>query len=117
MSRNDGHTSSPRKPRKDRAEKEWWEVAVPTSYAEIDQRTFKFDLPEHLPTSPMCPTNKRHKSGGTGVCVYHGRAKSRKNASSASNGELPNGEHGSDEEADGKRDAYSDEGEESDVWK
>lgn len=34
---------------------------------------FDFDLPEHLPSSPMCPANKRHRSGGTGVCVYHGR--------------------------------------------
>lgn len=34
---------------------------------------FEFDVPEHLPRSPMCPANKRHKSGGAGVCVYHGR--------------------------------------------
>ncbi|KAF2973403.1 hypothetical protein GQX73_g143 [Xylaria multiplex] len=62
--------------KKDPARKEWWEVSVPTSYGALDQRSFKFDLPEHLPSSPMCPANKRHKSGGTGVCVYHGRAKS-----------------------------------------
>lgn len=60
--------------------REWWE--------QISQRggrrdlldtnnspaiKFEFDVPEHLPRSPMCPANKRHKSGGAGVCVYHGR--------------------------------------------
>ncbi|KAI0520903.1 hypothetical protein F5B22DRAFT_644644 [Xylaria bambusicola] len=103
--------SSSRKPRKDRAHKEWWEVTVPTSYAEVDQRTFQFDLPEHLPTSPMCPANKRHKSGGTGVCVYHGRAKSR-DTSAVTSGESER------EEAGREQDVYEeDEGNESDVWK
>ncbi|KAI2624171.1 hypothetical protein GGR54DRAFT_564374 [Hypoxylon sp. NC1633] len=60
--------------------KEWWEVpaAVRRDQALLwphSTAAFEFDLPEHLPTSPMCPTNKRHKSGGTGVCVYHGRRK------------------------------------------
>ncbi|KAH9887164.1 hypothetical protein F4778DRAFT_786461 [Xylariomycetidae sp. FL2044] len=57
--------------------KEWWEVPVATpSYEKMmSPCAFEFDLPEHLPSSPMCPANKRHKSGGTGVCVYHGRRK------------------------------------------
>ncbi|KAI1386448.1 uncharacterized protein F4822DRAFT_444841 [Hypoxylon trugodes] len=56
--------------------KEWWEVpvAVPR-YEVMAPSSFEFDMPEHLPNSPMCPANKRHKSGGTGVCVYHGRRK------------------------------------------
>ena len=56
---------------------EWWEVpvAVPRWEDMRASRTFEFDLPEHLPNSPMCPANKKHKSGGTGVCVYHGRRK------------------------------------------
>ncbi|KAI2466810.1 hypothetical protein F4781DRAFT_434025 [Annulohypoxylon bovei var. microspora] len=56
--------------------KEWWEVpvAVPR-YGAMAPSSFEFDMPEHLPNSPMCPANKRHKSGGTGVCVYHGRRK------------------------------------------
>ena len=33
-------------------------------------------LPEHFPNSPLCPRNPKHKSGGTGTCVYHGRNKS-----------------------------------------
>jgi hypothetical protein len=34
-----------------------------------------WDVPDHLPSSPLCPANPKHTSGGTGVCVYHGRAK------------------------------------------
>jgi hypothetical protein len=34
---------------------------------------FEINIPEHLPTSPLCPRNPKHKSGGRGVCVYHGR--------------------------------------------
>lgn len=56
--------------------KEWWEVPnVVPRYEDLGPKTFAFDLPEHLPNSPMCPANKKHKSGGTGVCVYHGRRK------------------------------------------
>ncbi|RYP66364.1 hypothetical protein DL771_007870 [Monosporascus sp. 5C6A] len=56
--------------------KEWWQVPVPVpSYEDMAPSAFQFDLPEHLPSSPMCPANKKHKSGGTGVCVYHGRRK------------------------------------------
>ncbi|RYP07477.1 hypothetical protein DL764_002484 [Monosporascus ibericus] len=49
-------------------------VLVP-SCEDMAPSAFKFDLPEHLPSSPMCPANKKHKSGGTGVRVYHGRRK------------------------------------------
>ena len=30
-------------------------------------------LPEHLPSSPMCPRHPKNKLKGKGVCVYHGR--------------------------------------------
>ncbi|KAI0544179.1 hypothetical protein F4679DRAFT_589731 [Xylaria curta] len=90
-------------------EKEWWEVVVPVSYGQVDQRAagFRFDLPEHLPSSPMCPANKRHKSGGTGVCVYHGRAKKKKKSSSSGNYE---GGEASEDDEDCEDDG-------SDVWK
>lgn len=60
--------------------REWWEQ-IPQRGGRRDfldtnsgsAGRFEFDVPEHLPMSPMCPANKRHKSGGTGVCVYHGR--------------------------------------------
>ncbi|KAK7996969.1 hypothetical protein PG989_005009, partial [Apiospora arundinis] len=59
------------------ATKEWWEVPISVLHWDDvrESRTFEFDMPEHLPNSPMCPANKKHKSGGTGVCVYHGRRK------------------------------------------
>lgn len=38
---------------------------------------FDWDIPEHLPNSPLCPANPKHPSGGTGVCVYHGSANAR----------------------------------------
>lgn len=31
------------------------------------------DIPEHLPSSPLCPMHPKHKSGGKGICPYHGR--------------------------------------------
>ncbi|EHK48171.1 hypothetical protein TRIATDRAFT_192231, partial [Trichoderma atroviride IMI 206040] len=60
--------------------REWWEQ-IPQRGCRRDlldansgsTGRFEFDVPEHLPRSPMCPANKRHKSGGAGVCVYHGR--------------------------------------------
>ncbi|KAI0098264.1 hypothetical protein GGR51DRAFT_565716 [Nemania sp. FL0031] len=73
-----GSTSTTRS-RREPTRREWWEVPVP--YGPVEKRAFKFDMPEHLPSSPMCPANKRHKSGGTGVCVYHGRAKGNRGAS------------------------------------
>ncbi|KAJ4153739.1 hypothetical protein LMH87_010213 [Akanthomyces muscarius] len=56
--------------------REWWEgkPQKPVRYGETSSAAkFEFDVPEHLPNSPMCPANGRHKSGGTGLCVYHGR--------------------------------------------
>ncbi|KAF5628602.1 hypothetical protein F25303_10402 [Fusarium sp. NRRL 25303] len=57
---------------------EWWEKLPkkPVRRSPFqDIPPFEFQLPEHLPSSPMCPTNEKHVSGGTGVCVYHGRRK------------------------------------------
>ncbi|KAF2395742.1 hypothetical protein EJ06DRAFT_262140 [Trichodelitschia bisporula] len=36
-------------------------------------RSIEWDLPEHLPGSPLCPLSPKHKGGGRGICVYHGR--------------------------------------------
>jgi hypothetical protein len=122
--------------------KEWWEVPVPIpvpaprqalseaadqrqkheSVTANTQRIFQFYLPEHLPTSPMCPANSRHKSGGTGVCVYHGRAKRRRTTSSISSENTPTGRSQDDENAAGS-DGHIEEEEEyddevgSDVWR
>lgn len=56
--------------------REWWEQ-MPTKSVRrnpLDSAAaFDFQVPEHLPSSPMCPANPKHPSGGTGLCVYHGR--------------------------------------------
>ncbi|KAF9772041.1 hypothetical protein IL306_010304 [Fusarium sp. DS 682] len=57
---------------------EWWEKIPkkPVRRSPFQEPVpFQFQLPEHLPSSPMCPANEKHVSGGTGVCVYHGRRK------------------------------------------
>ncbi|SPJ81537.1 uncharacterized protein FTOL_08942 [Fusarium torulosum] len=57
---------------------EWWEKIPkkPIRRNPFEEPIpFEFQLPEHLPNSPMCPANEKHVSGGTGVCVYHGRRK------------------------------------------
>jgi len=69
------------------SEKEWfrvkiddipWEADSSGSENEVqDERRFHWDVPEHLPGSPLCPLSPKHRSGGKGVCVYHGRKKSK----------------------------------------
>lgn len=50
--------------------REWWDE--PNALVRRDPVKgicFEFDLPEHLPSSPTCPANPRHKLRGKGVCV------------------------------------------------
>ena len=56
-------------------ETEWYRVETPTSNicAGLSREQFTLSVPEHLPSSPMCPKHPKNKSGGKGVCVYHGR--------------------------------------------
>ena len=44
--------------------------------AETTRETTQVEVPDHLPSSPLCPRNPKHKSGGTGTCPLHGRNKS-----------------------------------------
>jgi hypothetical protein len=37
---------------------------------------FTLSIPDHLPTSPLCPTNPKHPSSGQGICPLHGRRRS-----------------------------------------
>ena len=51
----------------------WFRVRVegsedPSSDDELGQ-----NIPDHLPSSPLCPRHHKHLSGGTGDCVMHGR--------------------------------------------
>lgn len=48
----------------------WFRVSVGFETV-VDE--FQLDVPDHLPNSPLCPRHPKNKSGGTGICVYHGR--------------------------------------------
>jgi hypothetical protein len=34
---------------------------------------FVFNVPDHLPNSPLCPLSPKHQSGGKAICPVHGR--------------------------------------------
>ena len=38
---------------------------------------FELDVPEHLPSSPLCPLSSKHKSGGKAICPIHRRKKTK----------------------------------------
>ncbi|KAK0851512.1 hypothetical protein LTR03_004024 [Friedmanniomyces endolithicus] len=38
---------------------------------------FELNVPDHLPSSLLCPLNPKHKSGGNAICPMHGRKKIR----------------------------------------
>lgn len=39
---------------------------------------FEQDVPDHLPSSPLCPLHPKHKSGGKAICPMHRKYKKRK---------------------------------------
>ncbi|KUJ10306.1 uncharacterized protein LY89DRAFT_257184 [Mollisia scopiformis] len=79
---------------KAKSPREWWEAdskhtAVrnksshpiekknATNMRQLSPSAFELSLPpEHLPSSPLCPKNPKHPSGGDGICPFHGRRKS-----------------------------------------
>ncbi|KAL8801723.1 MAG: hypothetical protein Q9182_004262 [Xanthomendoza sp. 2 TL-2023] len=75
-----GHPTSPRSPgarlqKYDDEDANWFRHRVALGEAEDERPTFELNVPEHLPSSPLCPRHPKHKSGGKGICVYHGRNK------------------------------------------
>lgn len=54
---------------------DWYRVKLAADEAKDEQLSFELNVPEHLPNSPLCPKHPKHRSGGKGVCVYHGRNK------------------------------------------
>ena len=51
---------------------QYW-IGTPPIEEGMTREEFVLSVPEHLPNSPMCPRHPKHKSGGKGVCIYHGR--------------------------------------------
>lgn len=72
--RTSPRSSSPRLQRSD-DDVHWFRVKVALDETEDQRDSFELNVPEHLPSSPLCPRHPKHKSGGKGICVYHGRNK------------------------------------------
>jgi len=53
---------------------DWFSVQLMVEDARGVEERFKLNVPEHLLGSPLCPRSPMHKSGGKGICVYHGRS-------------------------------------------
>ena len=54
---------------------EWYRRKLDTIDTESSSpEEYVADVPEHLPNSPLCPRNPTHRSGGNGVCPYHGKS-------------------------------------------
>ena len=70
--------SLPRKATEHLKKDDWYKTQLDAIDREIAFRRDEMgpDVPEHLPNSPLCPRNPKHRSGGTGTCPYHGRNKS-----------------------------------------
>lgn len=72
----EGHPLDSSERRKQRSSGvDWYRVKLAADEAKDEQLSFELNVPEHLPNSPLCPKNPKHRSGGKGVCVYHGRNK------------------------------------------
>lgn len=59
--------------RKKSSEIDWYSAKIAAEEKQDAMGTFELNVTDHLPSSPLCPRNPKHKSGGRGVCVYHGR--------------------------------------------
>jgi len=61
--------------------RQWWDddedhIAPRARRQLMTGGNFVFDVPDHFPSSPLCPMHPKHKSGGRGICPLHGREKS-----------------------------------------
>lgn len=58
-------------------DKDWFRIRMEMIISEPEPEQFDLNVPEHLAGSPLCPLNVKHRSGGKGICVYHGRGMER----------------------------------------
>ena len=66
-------SSPPRMKRKKTAVLDWYSAKLMADEERDSMTNFELNVPDHLPSSPLCPKHPKHKSGGRGICVYHGR--------------------------------------------
>ena len=66
------------KPFEQRRPSDWYRVALDTidSGEGAPKGDLDYSIPEHLPSSPLCPKHPKNSSRGLGTCPYHGRNKS-----------------------------------------
>lgn len=74
---NEGNTpytgSSPRLKGRGSPGGDWYQIQLEAEEARDAAMSFELNVPDHLPSSPLCPKHPKYKSGGKGICVYHGR--------------------------------------------
>ncbi|KAF1942125.1 hypothetical protein EJ02DRAFT_346200 [Clathrospora elynae] len=63
-----------------------------TRQEEEERRKFEWLVPEHLPTSPLCPLHPKYRSPSFGYCYWHGR---RSKGGKVREGEYGRGDRGS----------------------
>ena len=63
----------PRVKRRKSPDIDWYTVKFKADEARDNAVNFELNVPEHLPSSPLCPKHAKHRSGGKGICVFHGR--------------------------------------------
>jgi len=73
LERKEGYSPDSRLKRKEASDVDWYMAKLEADEARDVATNFELNVPDHLPSSPLCPKHPRHKSGGKGVCVYHGR--------------------------------------------
>jgi len=66
---------------------------------EEDRRKFEWMVPEHLPTSPLCPLHEKYRGPWTGLCYWHGRRQSGSQA-------IKKGEYASGRDVNGNLKPY-----------
>lgn len=50
-------------------------LAEDDSGGEDEDALMEMHVPDHLPGSPLCPLDPKHKSGGKSLCPLHGSRK------------------------------------------
>ena len=82
-------TSRPSTPNGGIVSRQWWDGDEDTIVSRAERRpitrgSFVLDIPELLPSSPLCPMHPKHKSAGKGICPFHGRRKMERTEGGAS---------------------------------
>lgn len=53
---------------------DWFQANLAEAKARENRFRFELNVPEHLPSSPLCPKHPKNRhTRGKGICVYHGR--------------------------------------------